>query len=60
MLFISTSCTFDQSHAMSAVAVLASLVWKSICKMGIRAAKEKILSTADRMLNTTDSTRYFL
>ena len=60
MLFISTFWIFAQSQAITAVAVSASLVWKRICRMGIRAANEKMLSTAERMLNTTDSTRYFL
>ena len=60
MLFISTAWMFAQSQAITLVAVSASLVWKRICRMGMRAANEKMLSTAERMLNTTDSTRYFL
>ena len=51
---------FVQSHAISSVAVAASLVWKRICRIGIRAANEKMLRMADRILNTTDSIRYFL
>ena len=60
MLFISTAWMLAQSQAITLVAVSASLVWKRICRMGMRAANEKMLSTAERMLNTTDSTRYFL
>ena len=60
MLFISTAWMLAQSQAIRLVAVSASLVWKRICRMGMRAANEKMLSTAERMLNTTDSTRYFL
>ena len=60
MLFMSTSWMWLQSHAMSEVVVLASPVWKRICRMGMSAAKEKMLSTTERMLNNTDSTRYFL
>ena len=60
MLFISTAWILAQSQSIRLVAVSASLVWKRICRMGMRAANEKMLSTAERMLNTTDSTRYFL
>ena len=49
-----------QSHAMTLVAASASPVWNSICKMGINAANEKMLSTADRILKHTDSIRYRL
>ena len=47
-------------HGMRCVAVPVPSVRNRICKMGMRAAKEKMLSTADRMLNSTVSTRYFL
>ena len=60
MLFISTSFTLASPNAMSDVALLASPVLNRICNMGMSAANEKMLSTAERMLNTIDCTRYFL
>ena len=47
-------------HAMRCVAAAAPSVLKRICRMGIIAMKENMLSTADSMLNNTVSTRYFL
>ena len=38
---------FVQSHAISSVAVAASLVWKRICRIGIRAANEKMLRNVE-------------
>ena len=54
---MSTACALPQSQAISSVAASASPVWNNICRMGMRAANEKMLSTAERMLNTTDNTR---
>ena len=55
-----TSFMLSSVHGMRCVAVPVPSVRNRICKMGMRAAKEKMLSTADRMLNSTVSTRYFL
>ena len=35
-------------------------VWNRICRIGMIAINEKMFSMADKMLNTTDHTRYFL
>ena len=58
MLFIKVS--LSSAHGMRLVAVSASPVLNRICNMGMSVANEKMLSTADRMLNSTDSARYFL
>ena len=34
--------------------------WNRICRIGIKAANEKMFNTADRILNRIDSPRYFL
>ena len=49
-----------QSHGTRAVVLSASPVWKRICSMGMMVMNENTFSTADSMLNTTVSTRYFL
>jgi hypothetical protein len=51
---------FVQSHAISDVAASASPVLKIICRIGMRATKEKIFNIIERMLNITDAIRYFL
>ena len=60
MLFAATSFMLSQSHAMSCGAAAAFSVLKIICRIGIMAANENMLSTADRMLNDTVMTRYLL
>ena len=60
MLFINTVSALPMSQAISSVARAVSPVLKIMSRMGISAAKEKMLRIADRMLNTTDSTKYFL
>ena len=60
MLFIATSSTCPQSHAISSVALSVSPVLNRMFSMGTSDMNEKILRMADRMLKTTDSTRYFL
>ena len=60
MLFISTSCAWLQSQGMRVVAASASPVLKIICRMGMSAANEKMLSTTERMLKNTERARYRL
>ena len=58
MLFISTLLAFSVYHAISSVAFSVLPVLNSMSSMGMSVAKEKMLSTADRMLKIIDSTRY--
>ena len=60
MLFIATVSMCSQSHAISRVALSPSPVLKRMLSIGTSDINENTLRMADRMLNTTDSTKYFL
>ena len=56
-MLLTTSFTGASPHSISLVAVAAPSVLKSICKMGMMAAKENMFNTAERILNSTESAR---
>ena len=60
MLFIATVSIWLQSHAINCVASSASSVLNKMPSIGTSDINENTLRMADRMLNTTDSTKYFL
>ena len=60
MLFIKASFRLAIVTGMRWVARAVSSVWKRMLSMGMSVANEKMFSTAERMLNSTLSARYFL